>query len=211
MTSVPANLGSASHGKLKADQWRALGTTYMPISLVLLWAKVKAGDDRSERCNKILHVTVSLLSAIVIASSRVTCRAHADLFLQHMQSYLSGIAALFPDYKFQPKHHMALHLPDYLLRYGPVHAWWTFPFERVIGMLQRIPTNGRIGTYIFLSLIILSVTRPLQVNMKKLFRDRIPSRRTCAVSCTESSVPMPCSSVSQCSRSCSTPTLATHS
>jgi hypothetical protein len=42
---------------------------------------------------------------------------------------------------------MAMHLYEYLIRYGPVHAWWTFPFERVIGMLQRIPTNYKLGQY----------------------------------------------------------------
>ena len=37
MTSVPLTLGSASYGKLKADQWRALGTVHLPLSLIYLW------------------------------------------------------------------------------------------------------------------------------------------------------------------------------
>ena len=24
---------------------------------------------------------------------------------------------------------------------GPVHGWWTFPFERLIGMLQDVRAN----------------------------------------------------------------------
>jgi hypothetical protein len=146
MTSVPANLGSSGHGKLKADQWRVLGTTYIPITLVRLWGN-GGRDERSKRCKKILEVTLSLLSAIVTASARVTSSAHANLYIHYMQAYLNGIKDLFPTYKFDPKHHMALHLYEYLLRYGPVHAWWTFPFERIIGMLQRIPTNGKLGEY----------------------------------------------------------------
>ena len=145
MTSIPSNLGSSRHGKLKADQWRVLGTTHLPFSLVRLWGLVEAGNNRSERCNKILHVTISLLSAILIASSRTTSQIHGNLYLQHMQAYIMGVKQLFPDYAFRPNHHMALHLHEYLLRYGPVHGWWTFPFERIIGMLQRIPTNGKIG------------------------------------------------------------------
>jgi hypothetical protein len=96
---------------------------------------------------------MSLLSAVSIASSRVTSVAAADLYMQHMQSYLSGLKTLFPEYSFRPNHHMALHLRDYLVFYGPVHAWWTFPFERMIGMLQRISTNYKPGesihSYIF--------------------------------------------------------------
>ena len=97
---------------------------------------VEVGKPRSERCSKILQVTMSLLSAVSIASSRVTSVAAADLYMQHMQSYLSSLKTLFPEYAFRPNHHMALHLRDYLVFYGPVHAWWTFPFERMIGMLQ---------------------------------------------------------------------------
>jgi len=141
LTSVPANLGSPSHGKLKADQWRVLGTTYLPISLVKLWAKVESGNERSERCGQILGITMSLLSAVVVASSRVTSPSHADLYLQHMQAYLAGVKEIFPHYSFHPNHHMALHLHEYLLLFGPVQAWWTFPFERLIGLLQKIPTN----------------------------------------------------------------------
>jgi hypothetical protein len=38
-----------------------------------------------------------------------------------------------------------------LLQYGPVPSWWTFPFERIIGMLQRIPNNGKNGARPFMS------------------------------------------------------------
>jgi hypothetical protein len=62
-----------------------------------------------------------------------------------MQVYLNGIWDLFPEYKFHPNHHMAFHLREYLILFGPIHAWWTFPFERIIGKLQCIPTSGKIG------------------------------------------------------------------
>ena len=136
LTSVPTNLGLPNHGKLKADQWRVLRNTFLPVSLVRLWSIVEVGNPRSERCSEILQVTMSLLSAVSIASSRVMSVAAADLYTQHIQSYLSGLKNLFPDYSFRPNHHMALHLREYLVFYGPVHAWWTFSFERMIGMLQ---------------------------------------------------------------------------
>ena len=65
-----------------------------------------------------------------------------------MQAYLNNIKRLFPEYKLRPNHHMALHLHGYLRLFGPVHAWWTFPFERVIGMLQRTPHNSKIGMFV---------------------------------------------------------------
>ncbi|KAF8801630.1 hypothetical protein BYT27DRAFT_7173847 [Phlegmacium glaucopus] len=146
LTSVPTNLGEPSHGKLKADQWRTLGTTYLPISLIRLWDQLEDSSDKhSQQCKKLLEVTLSLISAVVIASSRTTSKEKADLYLHYMQNYLQGLHELFPQYRFLPNQHMALHLAEYLRFYGPVHSWWTFPFERLIGMLQRIPNNFQNG------------------------------------------------------------------
>ena len=39
----------------------------------------------------------------------------------------------------------ALLVADYLRLYGPVRGWWMFPFERVIGDLQRTNTNSQQG------------------------------------------------------------------
>ncbi|TFK31381.1 hypothetical protein BDQ12DRAFT_618992, partial [Crucibulum laeve] len=52
--SIPHNLGSGSHGKLKADQWHLLGHIYFPASLVCLWSNFDEGDRREVGCKKIL-------------------------------------------------------------------------------------------------------------------------------------------------------------
>ncbi|KAF8805356.1 hypothetical protein BYT27DRAFT_7224974 [Phlegmacium glaucopus] len=155
LTSVPSDFRSVGHGKLKADQWRVLGTTILPVLLVRLWSVIEVGNSRSERCRRILDMTMSLLSAVAIACSRVTSKKHVELYFKNMHSYLSSLKVLFPQYSFHPNHHMALHLSEYLLLYGPVHSWWTFPFEQLIGILQRISTNYKIGwlTNLFFSSI----------------------------------------------------------
>ena len=142
LTPIPTNLGKVNHGKLKADQWRTLGMTYLPVSLIRLWGPLEKDDHRSQ----ILSVTISLISAVIIASSRTTSQEKADLYLHHMTNYVNGLRDLFPRYKIRPNHHMALHLAEYLHFYGPIYSWWTFPFERLIGLLQRIPNNFQNGT-----------------------------------------------------------------
>ncbi|KAF9035754.1 hypothetical protein BJ165DRAFT_1312661, partial [Panaeolus papilionaceus] len=72
---------------------------------------------------------------------------HAVRYHAHMLAYLTLLKELFPEYKFRPNHHAALHLSEYIHLYGPVHSWWTFPFEWVIGLLQRISTNYKAGEY----------------------------------------------------------------
>ena len=145
MTSVPSQIGSSSHGKLKADQWRTLGTTHLLLSLMRLWGFQDDDSPRSIRCLEILDVTVSLISAIIIATSHTVTSASASAYQAHMLGYINGIKRLFPDYHIHPNHHMSLHIPEFLLLFGPVHSWWTFPFERLIGTIQRMPNNGKVG------------------------------------------------------------------
>ena len=152
MTSVPSRLGQAGHGKLKADQWRVLGTTHLSASLIRLWGSGPIDDERSRRCYDILHVTQSLISAIILATSHIITKSSAEAYLRHMLQYLEGIKRLFPDYRLVPNQHLALHIHQYLLLFGPVHSWWTFPYERLIGTLQRTPHNGKVGEEHFLVL-----------------------------------------------------------
>lgn len=147
LTSVPANLGEPKHRKLKSDQWWNFGMTYLPISLIRLWDWLEDNDNNSwsQDYKKLLLVTLSLISVVIIASSCITSLEKARLYLAHIQAYLSGLHELLPQYKFLPNHHMVLHLSEYLELYGPVHAWWTFPFKLLIGLLQHIPTNFQDG------------------------------------------------------------------
>ena len=170
LTPVPANLGQSAHGKLKSDQWRTLGTTYLPISLIRLWDRLDEDDNAVRK--KLLSVTLSLVSAVIIASSRTTSSEKADLYLMHMRNYLSGLRELLPLYEFRPNHHMALHLSECIKSYGPVHAWWTFPFERLIGLLQRIPTNfqnGKLLPHLLTSPNLTRFTGQLEETISKSF------------------------------------------
>ncbi|TFK18362.1 hypothetical protein FA15DRAFT_603403, partial [Coprinopsis marcescibilis] len=142
-SKLPPNLGEASHGKLNADQWRTLGSAYLPASLIRRWGNVSNDTSASKRRRRLLDITMSLFSAISIATAHSASKSQADLYLRHLQAYVDGVKELFPDYQFKPNHHVAFHTAKYLCMYGPVHSWWTFLFERMIGALQRIPTNNK--------------------------------------------------------------------
>jgi hypothetical protein len=144
VTSVPTSL-SSSGPKLKSDQWRAVGSLYLPITLICLWSDVDHEDEKSVRRGKLLHLTMLLFSAIAVATSRVTSPENAAEYVQLMLSYRQELQTLFPGYKEHSIHHMVLHIGDFLLMYGPVHGWWAFPYERMIGKLQRIHTNYKPG------------------------------------------------------------------
>lgn len=138
----PKNLGDAEHGKLKAEQWQSAIEFDLPVTLMKLWGAGYAGKERRQ---KLAHSTMLLAMAIRWGTSHVTSLHHAQQYRKYMMTYLECIQDLFPSYSFRPNHHACLHLYEFLLRYGPMHGWWMFPFERIIGGLQKTNTNHKIG------------------------------------------------------------------
>ncbi|KAG8902757.1 hypothetical protein FRB99_004148 [Tulasnella sp. 403] len=136
---APEHMGSAGHGKLSADEWRSACTIHMPVTLVRLWG-LQAEDSRFFR---ILDNFIHLIIAIYLSVARETSPEHRQKFISHMILYLEEFRNLFPQESSTPNQHLSLHLPDLFCDFGPVHPWWTMPFERFNGLLQRITTNFR--------------------------------------------------------------------
>ncbi|KAI0691534.1 hypothetical protein C8T65DRAFT_522840, partial [Cerioporus squamosus] len=134
----PSNLGEAKHGKLKADHWRTLCTVFMVITLIRLWGTTAALPDEAIALENYMH----LVAAVDLATRRSMSPARANSYDQHMLSYLQGLRTFYGA-DLKPNQHLALHLRECLLLFGPVHGWWAFPFERYNGLLQRLKTNHK--------------------------------------------------------------------
>ena len=151
----PHNLGEASHGKLKADQWRSLIEFDIPVALAYLAVLHPQPLHDRKRAEKRFHNTMHLALAVGIGTSRSTCKAFQERYVFHMQQYLKGLMIGNKGRKLKPNHHAALHFPSFLYLFGPVRGWWTFPFERVVGWLQNVPSNHKVGKYLSVSASIL--------------------------------------------------------
>jgi hypothetical protein len=147
--SLPVNFGNASHGKLKADQWRTCIEFDLPISLARIWTE-RDSDDSDVLTLQLLDNTMHLATAVLWATSRRTSRIHAENYTKHITAYIRGVLHLFPQHPLRPHHHNALHLGELLLQFGPAHGWWTFPFERLVGKLQEINSNSKPGKTILI-------------------------------------------------------------
>ena len=142
----PHNLGQVSHGKLKADEWRSCFEFNIPVSLLQIktWHNSSATEVDSYR-EKLVHSTFLLATAIRWATSHHMSDTHIEEYTKTMKNYLKMLKELRPTQCFHPNHINTLLVGDYLRLYGPVQSWWMFPFERVIGDLQRISTNNKPG------------------------------------------------------------------
>jgi hypothetical protein len=141
--SVPANFGDASAGTLKAAEWRALATLYLPVALISLWGEgsIHTTPEAARSAREVLDHTMLLVSAVILICYRSSTLARAQTMLEYLLAYTQDLRQLHKGINHHPIHHMALHLYEFILLYGPVRNWWTFPFERLIGTLQRLPQN----------------------------------------------------------------------
>jgi hypothetical protein len=156
-TPPPSNLGEASHGKLKADQWRSCMEFDVPAAMAEIWIHDSCSpeDERAQRQKKLVEATMLLATAIRWATSYRTSELHATQYMRCITAYLNILKELYPNLAWRPKHHAALHIGPFLLLYGPMHGWWMFVFERIIGLLQKININYKLGE---LNLLILRQT-----------------------------------------------------
>ena len=95
--------------------------------------------------NKLVHATMLLATAICWATSYRTSILHAAQYMICMVAYLNTLKDLYPNLAWRPNHHATLYIGPFLLLFGPMHSWWMFVFKRVIGKLQKLNTNYKLG------------------------------------------------------------------
>ncbi|KIJ28506.1 hypothetical protein M422DRAFT_108248, partial [Sphaerobolus stellatus SS14] len=139
---VPRQFGSAKAGKLKAAEWQAIITVYAPAALCRIWGR---NSDAYSTHIDFLRNTMNLVASVLLAVSYETTQVHAAQYSHYIQTYLRSLKELFPEMRFRNTHHIVLHIEELLNLLGPVHSWWMFLFERIIGCLQKISTNWIIG------------------------------------------------------------------
>jgi hypothetical protein len=140
---VPTKVGAKSEGRLKADQLRSAAEFDYIVSFAAMQCSGGTNGEEAIKDDPMLQATLHLGCAVRYATSEVTSERHANLTLHHLKTYLDILRE--QDVPFVPNHHYALHLPEFLRRYGPMRGWWMFPYERVVHRLQSVNHNRRDG------------------------------------------------------------------
>jgi hypothetical protein len=123
----------------------------IPVSVVQLWSRETCppGQDqdvtacRDKFFQSIMHLAIAVYWGTLYQISE----HHSQLFEENMVAYLQLLLELYPNIQFRPNHYTALHIGPLLTQFVPVHSWWMFPFERVIGILQKVNMNSKMGKY----------------------------------------------------------------
>ena len=156
LNSVPHNYGNANAGVVKADEWRNLSTIFLPIALISLWGEGTSHPSPAiaARVRHILNHTMLLVLAVSLACMRTMTPSRSAAYLEYMTRYIHDFVNIHVDINPRPNMHMAMHIPHFLRLFGPVRSWWCFPFERLIGQIQRLLSNHKFG--ILISCIVSS-------------------------------------------------------
>lgn len=153
VNSVPKNFGEAKAGSMKANEWQWLSTLHLPVALIIHWGDndgmPPSVDDLEARyLLKALDHSMALFQSASIACRYTMTRDRAQAYREYMKIWTRDLRTLFPHVREgvpRPNIHAAAHIYDFLLLFGPVLSWWCFPFERLIGVLQKVNTNDHKG------------------------------------------------------------------
>ncbi|KAF8582896.1 hypothetical protein K439DRAFT_1647409 [Ramaria rubella] len=147
LNSVPYNFGESAARMLKVNEWHTLSTMYLPLALVSSWGAGTTHQDAetARRLRATLDHTMTLFSAVHLVCMWTMMKARMSSYRSNMATYIKDLKKIHPTIKHTTSHHMALHIYDFLGLFGPVHSWWCFPFERLIGILQQQPSNHKFG------------------------------------------------------------------
>ncbi|KAJ6602581.1 hypothetical protein DFH09DRAFT_900038 [Mycena vulgaris] len=140
----PSNLGEASHGKLKAQEFLILFTAIFPLIVPEFWWRTDSTGK------KLLDNFYDLVACTNIISSYTTSDNEADKYLEHYIRYRTSIVELFPEFNHIPNHHYAMHNRDLLKFWGPMATLSEFPGEQMNGRFGKIKMNHRIHMFYYL-------------------------------------------------------------
>lgn len=141
----PRDFGLAVAGTLKANTWRTISEIHGPLSMLSLW-KIESplASDDAEDMADVLKTSMHLTCANLWMAKRNLTADRRDHFLHHLTQHIEGLKENFPGYIF-PAHHLAFHIYNFMEDFSGVRHWWLFPFENLIGKLQRTPINHKPG------------------------------------------------------------------
>ena len=110
---------------ITADEWKHW------ILIYSLYALYKLLPSDHYQCWCLLVETCRILSLPVISDDQIK-DAHVIL-VQFCKTFQS----LYGAERCTPNMHMACHLKDCMLDFGPLSSFWCFPFERYNGTLEH--------------------------------------------------------------------------
>lgn len=146
VTNPPAETGLPRTGTLKADHWRTLFAIHVPLALLSLWKKDSPlAAQNADSMSSVLSTSMHLTCASLMMTKNVSTPSYRMSYRNSLRQHVIGLKRNFPGFLL-PSHHNAFHIYDIADFFSTTRNWWCFPFENLVGKLQRMPNNHHVGT-----------------------------------------------------------------
>ncbi|KAL1657951.1 hypothetical protein GGF50DRAFT_92940 [Schizophyllum commune] len=141
------DVGLPSGGKVKAADYKVLYELFVPLCVLALWrhGSPLAVDDTDAMAGP-LETSMLLTCAVRAMVSNTPSEEQRRKFLALYSRHLDALERDCPGIA-TPNHHLAFHIYDFMRLHGHVRNWWCFPFERLLGRMQRMGINHKPGEY----------------------------------------------------------------
>jgi hypothetical protein len=141
VSKAPSNWGTATRGKLSANNWRVICTVHLPITLIRLWG----ADDQSDSRKAMLENFMDLARAVQFANLCSISQKEIEQYEYYIFRYMTSFKSLYKLAKVKPIHHAALHYGNILQGFGPAHTHSATFYERHIHSMQSKSHNMKLG------------------------------------------------------------------
>lgn len=145
---MPANLGEANHGSLKAAQWQSLFAYVIPLIIIELHVGNVDHLDKESNRGQILLNSGALCQCTNIVTAKKVGKYEAVQFENFYKKYHASSVRVFEKLSINPNHHYALHILEQIRRWGPLNQVAEYNGEQLIGVLQKINTNQKLCKFL---------------------------------------------------------------
>ncbi|KAG7570959.1 hypothetical protein FFLO_01053 [Filobasidium floriforme] len=125
---------------LKADQWKRV-VQMLPVALYASWRSEDSDAICPTEIDRVrwYSAILSFCAGIRILHAHSITQNDADDGVQYLADAACSILSL--DGHLTPNWHIAMHYSHFVMLYGPLQGYGTWPFERNNGKLSRIKHN----------------------------------------------------------------------
>ncbi|EJU03312.1 hypothetical protein DACRYDRAFT_115499 [Dacryopinax primogenitus] len=140
---LPKQVGYPGGGSLTSDEWKCLLILYGPAAIPPILCKVGHPEMAANY--------LTLAAALKIFMRREITESELLRAKELYAQFFQGFVQIYGAENATPTMHWVTHMPEQIRRYGPIHGFWTFLFERLNKVLKNVPTNGHKGGTIEIS------------------------------------------------------------
>ncbi|KZT60267.1 hypothetical protein CALCODRAFT_480790 [Calocera cornea HHB12733] len=149
---LPAEVGYPTGGNLTSDKWKALVLLYGPTAIPLVLADAAAECSEGLAPGQVPRVPreaaanfLKMATVLKILLRREVTEQDLAQAIMLFKEWFEEFVQIYGSKCVTPTFHWLTHMDAQIRRYGPVHGFWTYLYERLNKVMKTYRTNNHGG------------------------------------------------------------------